>query len=134
MTDAKLRSRIDLKLFVTARTGLPTLNDIMNELTKPGRDPRARFEFVHFKEGVNTIEDLTKDMILTGVVTNVTDFGVFVDVGVHHDGLVHISELSEKYVRHPSDIVKLHQNVTVVVKGIDLERKRIALSMKENKS
>ncbi len=128
--DDKLRARIDLKQFVTDTTGIPTLKDIMNELARPGRDPRAQFEFVHFKDGINAIEDLSKDMVLAGVVTNVTDFGAFVDIGVHHDGLVHISELSDKYVKHPSDIVKLHQKVSVVVKDIDLSRKRIALSMK----
>ncbi|MBF0387299.1 MAG: RNA-binding transcriptional accessory protein [Candidatus Omnitrophica bacterium] len=130
MADDRLRARIDLKQFVTEAIGLPTLKDILSELAKPGRDPRARFEFVHFKDGINCIEDLAKDMALTGVVTNVTDFGAFVDIGVHHDGLVHISELSDKYVKHPSDIVKLHQKVSVVVKDIDLVRKRIALTMK----
>ncbi|MBF0593659.1 MAG: RNA-binding transcriptional accessory protein [Candidatus Omnitrophica bacterium] len=130
IADDKLRARIDLKLFVNDKIGLPTLKDIMNELAKPGRDPRARFEFVRFKDGVNAIEDLVKDMVLPGVVTNVTDFGAFVDIGVHHDGLVHISELSDNYVKHPSHVVKLHQQVTVVVKDIDLKRHRIALSMK----
>lgn len=130
LADEKLRARIDLKQFVTATTGLPTLKDIMNELARPGRDPRAGFEFVRFTDGVNTIEDLVIDMVLPGVVTNVTDFGAFVDIGVHQDGLVHISELSDKYVKHPSDIVKLQQKVSVTVKSIDLGRKRIALSMK----
>lgn len=130
VSDDKLRARIDLKQFVTPSTGLPTLKDIISELAKPGRDPRAKFEFVHFQDGINAIEDLTKDMVLPGVVTNVTDFGAFVDIGVHHDGLVHISELSDKYVRHPSDIVSLHQKVKVTVKEVDLVRKRIALSMK----
>ncbi|MBF0569688.1 MAG: RNA-binding transcriptional accessory protein [Candidatus Omnitrophica bacterium] len=125
-----LRTRIDLKKYVTERIGLPTLQDIVSELSKPGRDPRAKFEFVAFKDGVNTIDDLQKDMVLPGVVTNLADFGVFVDIGVHQDGLVHISELSDRYVRHPSDVVKLHQKVTVLVKDVDLKRKRIALSMK----
>lgn len=126
----RLRSQIDLKRYVNDRIGLPTLRDIVTELAKPGRDPRAQFEFVQFVEGVNTIEDLKPEMVLPGVVTNITDFGVFVDIGVHHDGLVHISQLSEKYVRHPSDVVKLHQKVTVKIKELDLKRKRIALTLK----
>ncbi|NTV30033.1 MAG: S1 RNA-binding domain-containing protein, partial [Candidatus Omnitrophica bacterium] len=126
----KMRGKIDLSKYVTDRIGLPTLKDIMAELAKPGRDPRARFEFVQFLDGVNTLEDLKADMQLPGVVTNVTDFGAFVDIGVHHDGLVHISELSDRFVQHPSDIVKLHQKVLVKVKEVDLKRKRIALTMK----
>ncbi len=126
----KLRQGIDLKKYVTEKVGMPTLRDIMHELARPGRDPRAVFEFVHFKDGVNAIEDLKPGMVLPGVVTNIIDFGCFVDIGVHQDGLVHISELAERFVRHPSDIVKLHQKVTVRVKDVDLGRKRIALSMK----
>ncbi|NLE65194.1 MAG: RNA-binding transcriptional accessory protein [Elusimicrobia bacterium] len=126
----RLREKIDLKSYVTERIGLPTLKDILSELAKPGRDPRARFEFVDFKEGINAIEDLAEDMVLPGVVTNITDFGAFVDVGVHHDGLVHISEMSDRFVRHPADVVKLHQKVMVRVLEVDLKRKRIALSMK----
>jgi len=130
MTNDKLRSRIELKAFVNDKVGLPTLKDIMSELAKPGRDPRAQFEFVAFQDGINTIGDLRVDMVLPGVVTNVTDFGAFVDVGVHHDGLIHISEMSDKYVKHPSDVVKLHQKVMVKVKEVDLKRQRIALSLK----
>ncbi len=130
MAGDKFRSRVDLKAFVSDKVGLPTLKDIMAELSKPGRDPRARFEFVAFKEGINTIEDLRLDMVLPGVVTNVTDFGAFADIGVHHDGLIHISEMSDKFVKHPSDVVKLHQKVMVRVKEVDLKRQRIALSMK----
>jgi len=130
ISNEDLRKRIELKKYVTEKTGMPTLRDIMNELAKPGRDPRAKFEFVQFKEGVNTIEDLTIGMVLPGVVTNIIDFGCFVDLGVHHDGLVHISELSDRFVKHPSDVVKLHQKVMVTVKDVDLKRKRIALSMK----
>jgi uncharacterized protein len=126
----KSRQQIDLKKYVNDRVGLPTLKDIFAELAKPGRDPRAQFEFVSFKDGVNAIEDLARDMQLPGVVTNITDFGAFVDIGVHHDGLVHISELSDKFVKHPADVVKLHQKVTVWVKEVDLKRKRIALSMR----
>jgi uncharacterized protein len=130
LADEKLRARIDLRQFVTDKTGLLTLKDIMTELSKPGRDPRAQFEFVRFQDGINTIEDLVKEMVLPGVVTNITDFGAFVDIGVHQDGLVHISQMSDKYVKHPSDVVKLHQKVSVIVKDIDLKRMRIALSMK----
>lgn len=130
LQDARLRSKIDLKQFVNDKVGMPTLKDIMAELSKPGRDPRAQFEFVRFQDGVNVIEDLRRDMVLPGVVTNVTDFGAFVDIGVHHDGLVHISEMSDKYVQHPSHVVKLHQKVEVKVKDIDLKRKRIALTMR----
>jgi uncharacterized protein len=127
----KLRQGLELKKYVTEKTGLPTLRDIISELAKPGRDPRAKFEFVQFKDGINTIEDLTVGMVLPGVVTNIIDFGCFVDLGVHHDGLVHISELSDRFVKHPSDVVKLHQKVMVTVKDVDLKRKRIALSMKK---
>jgi uncharacterized protein len=130
MTNEKLRQHIDLKKYVTETVGMPTLRDIINELARPGRDPRAKFEFVQFKDGINTIDDLQIDMILPGVVTNIIDFGCFVDLGVHQDGLVHISEMSDRFVKHPSDVVKLHQKVTVRVKDIDLKRKRIALSMK----
>lgn len=126
----KFRSKLDLKKYVTERTGLPTLKDIVAELAKPGRDPRAQFEFVAFKDGVNTIDDLSKDMVLPGVVTNIADFGAFVDIGVHHDGLVHISELSDRFVKHPSDVVKLHQKVMVRVLDVDMKRKRIALTLK----
>ncbi len=130
VSNEKTRQRIDLKKYITPAVGMPTLRDIMNELDRPGRDPRAQFEFVHFKDGVNTINDLQIDMVLPGVVTNIIDFGCFVDIGVHHDGLVHISQMSEKFVRHPSDVVKLHQKVTVKVREIDLQRQRIALTMK----
>ena len=128
----KIRTQIDLKKYVTDRVGLPTLKDIMNELAKPGRDPRAQFEFVAFKEGINTIEDLQKEMVLPGVVTNLTDFGAFVDLGVHHDGLIHISEMSDKFVKHPADVVKLQQKVMVKVLEVDLKRQRIALTLKIN--
>jgi uncharacterized protein len=130
MANEKLRQGIELKKYVTETVGMPTLRDIINELAKPGRDPRAKFEFVQFKDGINTIEDLVIGMVLPGVVTNIIDFGCFVDLGVHHDGLVHISELSDRFVKHPSDVVKLHQKVMVTVKDVDLKRKRIALSMK----
>ncbi len=127
----KIRQRVDLKTYVTETVGMPTLRDIMHELARPGRDPRARFEFVQFKEGINAIDDLALDMILPGVVTNITDFGCFVDIGVHQDGLVHISQMADKFVKHPADVVKLQQKVMVKVKEVDLNRKRIALSMKD---
>jgi uncharacterized protein len=125
-------SRIDLSKYVNDTVGLPTLNDILAELAKPGRDPRERFEPFAFAEGVHVIEDLKPGMKLPGIVTNVTRFGAFVDVGVHQDGLVHISRLSNGYVRDPGDVVKVHQRVMVTVVEVDLERRRIALSMKED--
>ena len=128
--DEKLRKQIDLKKYVSDTVGLPTLNDIIQELAKPGRDPRAQFEVVEFAEGVNTIEDLKPGMKLNGIVTNVTKFGAFVDVGVHQDGLVHISQLSDTYVSDPSEVVKVQQKVEVTVMEVDVERKRIQLSMK----
>ncbi len=129
--DAHVRGRIDLKRYVTERTGLPTLKDIMSELAKPGRDPRDSFEAVSFAEGVEKIEDVRPGMQLTGIVTNITGFGVFVDIGVHQDGLVHISELADSYVKNPADVVKVHQKVLVAVLDVDVKRKRIALSMKK---
>jgi uncharacterized protein len=129
--DAGLQRRIDLKKYVTERTGLPTLKDIMSELAKPGRDPRMSFEAVSFAEGVEKIEDVRPGMQLAGIVTNITGFGVFVDIGVHQDGLVHISELADKFVKNPADVVKVHQLVMVAVLDVDVKRKRISLSMKK---
>jgi uncharacterized protein len=129
--DAGLRGRIDLKKYVTEKTGLPTLNDIMSELAKPGRDPRDSFEVVSFAEGVEKIEDVRAGMQLTGIVTNITGFGVFVDIGVHQDGLVHISELADRYVKDPAEVVKVRQKVMVAVLDVDVKRKRISLSMKK---
>ena len=125
-----LRKRVDLPKYVSAVTGLPTLNDIMTELAKPGRDPRAQFEHVQFAEGINKLDDLKPGMRLQGVVTNVTAFGAFVDVGVHQDGLVHISQLADKFVKNPADVIKVQQKVMVTVLGVDVVRKRIALSLK----
>lgn len=130
MQKEELRKKIDLKKYVTDTVGMPTLNDIMAELAKPGRDPRERFEAFSFAEGVEKIEDIKPGMKLPGIVTNITNFGVFVDIGVHQDGLVHISELADKFVRNPADVVKVHQSVMVTVLAVDLERKRISLSMK----
>jgi len=132
MRDEKLRERIDLKLYVSEKVGLPTLNDILSELAKPGRDPREQFETFRFAEGVEKMEDIKPGMKLPGIVTNITAFGVFVDIGVHQDGLVHVSELSNRFVKNPAEVVKVHQKVWVTVLDMDLERRRISLSMKSN--
>jgi len=127
--DEGLRKKIDVHKYVTATIGLPTLLDIKDELAKPGRDPRLKFESVQFKEGVEKMEDLIPGMDLNGVVTNITNFGAFVDVGVHQDGLVHISAMSDAYIKNPADFLKVGQKVKVWVTEIDLARKRISLSM-----
>jgi uncharacterized protein len=128
--NAGISAQIDLQRYVSGKVGLPTLQDIIEELARPGRDPRQEFEPFYFAEGVNKIGDLASGMKLPGVVTNVTGFGAFVDVGVHQDGLVHISQLADRFVRNPADIVKVQQRVWVTVLEVDLERKRISLSMK----
>ena len=130
MQRADLRQKLDLKKYVSTDVGLPTLQDIMNELAKPGRDPRKQFEVFTFAEGVNDMKDLTVGMKLPGIVTNVTAFGAFVDIGVHQDGLVHVSQLSDTFVRDAAEIVKVAQRVQVTVTEVDIPRKRIALSMK----
>ena len=130
--NSQLSEKIDLNRYQNVKVGLPTLQDILTELCKPGRDPRQHFEFFQFATGVNSIEDLELGMKLPGVITNITAFGVFVDIGVHQDGLVHISQLSHRYIKNPADLVKVHQKVMVTVIGIDLERKRISLSMKNS--
>jgi uncharacterized protein len=126
----QLHRKIDLQRYVTETVGLPTLTDILNELAKPGRDPRETFEAFRFAEGVATLEDLQPGMKLPGVVTNVTAFGAFVDIGVHQDGLVHVSELADRFVKDPAQVVRLQQRVKVTVLAVDLARKRISLSMK----
>ncbi len=131
MAKEQLRKQIDLKKYVTEHVGLPTLIDIQDELAKPGRDPRPPFQIFSFKEGVMTMEDLSVGMALPGVVTNVTAFGAFVDVGVHQDGLVHISQLSDRYIKDPHEVVKVHQKVNVRVLEIDPKRRRIALTMRK---
>ncbi|MCE2772040.1 MAG: RNA-binding transcriptional accessory protein [Bacteroidetes bacterium] len=133
INDKELRKKIDLKSYVTDKFGMPTLQDIMQELDKPGRDPRKSFEAFKFQEGVNEIDDLKEGMRLPGIVTNVTNFGAFVDIGVHQDGLVHISQLSDTFVDDPNKVVKVHQQVMVTVVEVDVKRKRIALSMKGEK-
>jgi protein Tex len=130
MRDGKLRAKINPENYVTADVGLPTLNDIMSELAKPGRDPRQQFEAFSFSEGVNKPEDLKPGMKLPGIVTNVTAFGAFVDIGVHQDGLVHVSQLADTFVKEPATVVRPQQKVMVTVTEIDLARNRIALSMK----
>lgn len=126
----ELRKKINLQEFVTEKVGMPTLTDIMAELSKPGRDPRQQFELFEFDKNVNSIDDLRPGMILNGLVSNITNFGAFVDIGVHQDGLIHVSQMAEKYVKDPNTIVKLNQKVKVKVLEIDKERKRIQLSMK----
>lgn len=130
MQDEKLRNSLNLNDFVTERVGLPTLTDIMKELEKPGLDPREKFDFFEFDKNVNSITDLIPGMVLPGIVTNITKFGAFVDIGVHQDGLVHISQLADRFVKDPGDVVKLNQKVMVKVLEVDVERKRIQLSMK----
>lgn len=132
MTKAELRKALDLKKYATGEVGLPTLTDILSELERPGRDPRALFEAFSFEEGVHELKDLKVGMSLPGIVTNVTNFGAFVDVGVHQDGLVHISHLSDSFVKDPHAVVGVQQKVRVTVMEVDAARKRIALSMKSN--
>ncbi len=132
MRDSKLRRKINLSRYVTDSVGLPTLNDILAELEKPGRDPRKVFETFSFAEGVNTMDDLKPGMKLPGIVTNVTKFGAFVDIGVHQDGLVHISQLADRFVKDPSEVVKVQQRVSVTVLEVDKPRNRISLSMRTN--
>ena len=124
------RAQIDVKRYVTSDIGLPTLTDIMHELEKPGRDPREQIEEFEFDSSVQTIEDLHEGMELPGIVTNITNFGAFVDIGVHQDGLVHVSQLADRYVTDPTQVVRLHQHVRVRVIAVDLRRQRISLSMK----
>lgn len=129
--DEGRRREIDLPRYVSEKVGMPTLTDILSELSKPGRDPRSRFEAFAFADGVEKIEDVQPGMKLPGVITNVTAFGAFVDIGVHQDGLVHISQLADRFVKDPHQIVKVQQCVKVTVLDVDLKRRRISLSMKE---
>lgn len=130
MTDASLREKIELRKYVSDTVGIPTLTDIMSELEKPGRDPRSQIEEFEFAAGINSIDDLRAGMTLPGIVTNITNFGAFVDVGVHQDGLVHISQLADRYVSDPNEVVKLHQHVRVKVTEVDKRRNRISLTMR----
>ena len=124
------REAIDIRRYVTTEVGIPTLTDIMKELEKPGRDPREQLEEFEFDKNVNTIDDLVEGMILPGIVTNITNFGAFVDIGVHQDGLIHISQMANRRIAHPTDVVKLHQHLKVRVIEVDRRRKRISLSLK----
>ena len=132
MSSGELRKQLDLKKYITDKVGIPTLSDIVSELEKPGRDPRETFEVFSFTEGVNAIQDLKIGMKLPGIVTNVTNFGAFVDIGVHQDGLVHISHLSDKFIKDPKEAVTVQQKVMVTVVEVDVPRKRIGLSMKSD--
>jgi uncharacterized protein len=130
MSSDELRKKLDLNKYVSDEVGLPTLKDIMSELSKPGRDPREQFEIIQFTDGVNSIEDLRIGMQLTGIVTNLTKFGAFVDIGVHQDGLVHVSHISNTFIDDPAKVLKVQQKVKVSVLEVDVARKRISLSMK----
>jgi uncharacterized protein len=134
MQREELREHIDLDRYTTDTIGLPTLTDILVELAKPGRDPRDRFEPFAFADGVHAIDDLTPGMTLPGIVTNVTNFGAFVDIGVHQDGLVHVSQLADRFVKDPSEVVKVQQRVMVTILEVDKSRKRISLSMRKEPS
>ena len=131
MTDEALRKKIQLDQYVTPQTGLPTLLDIMEELAKPGRDPRSRIKVFEFAQVVKSISDLKEGMVIPGIVTNITNFGAFVDVGVKQDGLVHISQLADRFISDPNEVVKIHEHVKVKVLSVDADRKRIQLSMKD---
>jgi len=130
ITDEGKRKDIKLDNYITPVTGLPTLKDIMEELAKPGRDPRSKIREFRFAD-VHTMEDLIPGMVVPGIVTNITKFGAFVDIGIKQDGLVHVSNLTKGYVSDPSTVVKLHQHVMVKVLAVDIERKRVQLSMKD---
>ncbi|MFO7615005.1 MAG: Tex family protein [Bacteroidales bacterium] len=127
----ELCKQLSLEQFVDEKVGLPTLQDIIQELVKPGRDPRQKFDFFEFDKGVNSIDDLQPGMVLPGIVTNITAFGAFVDIGVHQDGLVHVSQIANRFIRDPKEVLKINQKVRVKVLEVDRERKRIGLSMKE---
>jgi uncharacterized protein len=130
MREPSFREKIDPARYVTDKVGIPTLVDILAELAKPGRDPRNSFEAFSFAAGVEKLTDLEPGMKLPGIVTNVTAFGAFVDIGVHRDGLVHVSELSDRFVKDPREVVKVHQKVSVTILEVDMERERVSLSMK----
>lgn len=131
LCDAALRRQIDLNKYVSSEVGLPTLTDILHELEKPSRDPRTEIEEFHFDDSVHTIDDLQVGMVLPGIVTNISNFGAFVDLGIHKDGLIHISEMANRRITNPADVVSLHQHVRVRVIAIDHARNRIQLSLKQ---
>jgi uncharacterized protein len=130
ITTKSLRSKIEINRYISDTIGLPTLEDIVNELGKPGRDPREAFQSFTYASGIHSLSDLYTGLRLPGIVTNLTAFGAFVDIGVHQDGLIHISELADTFVKDPAEIVKVNQKVNVTVLSVDSERKRIALSLK----
>jgi uncharacterized protein len=134
MSKEELRKKINLKSYVSEEVGLLTLEDIMKELDKPSRDPRDEIAIFEYAEGIHSMDDVKPGMTLPGVVTNITAFGAFVDIGVKQDGLVHISHLSNRFVSNPNEVVKLNQKVTVTVLEVDVARKRISLSMKDNEA
>ena len=131
MAHEDARRKVDISKYVSDTLGLPTLRDIMDELAKPGRDPRDKFTAFSFEDGVHTISDVVPEMRLPGIITNVTKFGAFVDIGVHQDGLIHISQLADRFVKDPSEIVKVRQQVTVRGIEVDEERGRISLSLRD---
>ena len=134
MQRADLREKIDLQRYITSEAGMPTLTDILRELEKPSRDPRTQLEEFHFDESVHTIDDLQVGMVLPGIITNIANFGAFCDIGVHKDGLIHISEMANRRVSNPQEVVSLHQHVQVRVIDIDRARGRIQLSLKQANS
>jgi uncharacterized protein len=125
----ELRKSVDLQKYITDKVGLPTLNDIMQELEKPGRDPRSAIKVFEFDPNIKTINDLRTDMELPGIVTNITNFGAFVDIGIKENGLVHVSQMSDKYISNPAEVVSLHQHVYVKVLEVDATRKRVQLKL-----
>ncbi|RUA29010.1 MAG: RNA-binding transcriptional accessory protein, partial [Bacteroidetes bacterium] len=129
--NTKVLESINPQDFVNEKVGLFTIKDILDELAKEGRDPRKKFDFFEFDANVHSVEDLHEGMVLPGIITNITAFGAFVDVGVHQDGLVHISEMANRFISDPNDIVKLNQKVMIKVVGIDIKRKRLQFSMKQ---
>ena len=133
MNDEEKRKSIVLQDYVNDRVGLPTLTDIMQELAKPGRDPRTQFDIFSFDSSIHTINDLKEGMVVPGIITNITNFGCFVDIGVHQDGLVHVSQITDHYVSNPNDVVRLNQKVMVKVMSVEVDRKRISLSIKDAK-
>ncbi|MCK5312898.1 MAG: helix-hairpin-helix domain-containing protein, partial [Desulfobacteraceae bacterium] len=134
MQNEELRKGVVIEDYISVNVGRPTLDDIMAELAQPGRDPRQEFIQFSFQEGINKLEDLKQGMRLPGLVTNITKFGAFVDIGVHQDGLVHISQMADRFVKDPNKIVKVRQTIQVTILEVDIQRKRISLSMKKNKS
>ena len=133
MSHADIRKNINLTHYLSDKVGMPTLTDIMSELDKPGRDPRSSFEMFEFDKNVRTINDVQPGMVLPGIVTNITNFGCFVDIGVHQDGLIHVSNMADHRINNPHEVVHLNQKVMVRVIGVETDRKRISLSLNLDK-